>query len=220
MAEPGGFATDSSSTADGSSAPGAPVSPASSVPAPANASHAVVSTASALRALLCDALERYEQPLLGYALRLTGCPERARDVVQDVFLRLCRADPARLDGRLAEWLYTVCRNRASDVRRKERRMTSISAISTGPAAADLVSSAPATSPAPAAAMVLREETSRVQQAIATLTLRQQEALRLKFQAGLSYRQIALVMHTTVGNVGVMLHTAIKGLRARLRDNGE
>lgn len=98
-------------------------------------------------------------------------------------------------------------------------MTPMSAISTAPVAADLVSAAAETGPAPAG-LALREETSRVQRAIGTLAPRQQEALRLKFQAGMSYRQIAQVMHTTVGNVGVMLHTAIKALRARLRANGE
>ena len=39
--------------------------------------------------------------------------------MQDAFLRLCQADRAKVDGHLAAWLYTVCRNRAYDVRRKE-----------------------------------------------------------------------------------------------------
>ena len=47
------------------------------------------------------ALLRYEQPLLRYALRVTADPERARDVVQDTFMRLCQADRSRVDGRLA-----------------------------------------------------------------------------------------------------------------------
>jgi RNA polymerase sigma-70 factor (ECF subfamily) len=42
--------------------------------------------------------------------------------VQDTFLKLWQTDPDTVNGRLAPWLYTVCRNRAVDVCRKERRM--------------------------------------------------------------------------------------------------
>src|SRR5687767_2374444 len=69
------------------------------------------------------ALDRYEGQLTRYAQRITGDGERARDVVQETFLRLCREPPAAVDGHLAEWLFTVCRNQALDVCRKESRMT-------------------------------------------------------------------------------------------------
>src|SRR5687767_2937037 len=74
-----------------------------------------------------DALSRYEGPLLRYARSLLGDLERARDVVQDTFLRLCREDPARVDGHLAQWLFTVCRNRALDVQRKDGRLRPLDA---------------------------------------------------------------------------------------------
>src|SRR3979409_1651602 len=61
-----------------------------------------------------------------YAAGLLGAPEAARDVVQETFLRLCVQDRAEIESRLAEWLFTVCRNRALDVLRKERRMTRLS----------------------------------------------------------------------------------------------
>ena len=68
------------------------------------------------------ALTRYERPLVSYTQRITGDLERARDVVQDAFTRLCAQEPGKLDGRLAPWLYTVCRNRALDVVKKDGRM--------------------------------------------------------------------------------------------------
>ena len=49
--------------------------------------------------------------------------------------------------------------------------------------------------------------------------RQQEAIRLKFESGLSYAEIASVMETSAGNVGWILHTAIQGLRSRLVPEG-
>src|SRR5215218_1519574 len=73
-----------------------------------------------------EAVSRFEGPLTLYAARLLNDPDRARDVVQDTFLKLCRQDGAEIRDRLAEWLFTVCRNRALDVLRKEGRMTRLS----------------------------------------------------------------------------------------------
>ena len=46
---------------------------------------------------------------------------------------------------------------------------------------------------------------------------QQEVLRLKFQHGLSYREISGVTELTVSHVGVLIHNGLKALRARLGD---
>src|SRR6185369_13216076 len=69
------------------------------------------------------AVLRYQRPLIGYAARLLGNEfDAARDVVQEAFLKLCEQDRAKVEPHLAEWLFSVCRNRALDVRRKEKRM--------------------------------------------------------------------------------------------------
>src|SRR4029079_13810325 len=73
-----------------------------------------------------SAVARFEGPLTLYAARFLGDNERARDVVQEPFLRLCRQDRGEVSDRLAEWLFTVCRNRALDVLKKEKRMTRLS----------------------------------------------------------------------------------------------
>ena len=72
-----------------------------------------------------DAVASFEGPLTLYAARLLHDADRARDVVQETFLKLCSSDQASIDGHLAEWLFTVCRNRALDVLRKENRMTQL-----------------------------------------------------------------------------------------------
>jgi RNA polymerase sigma-70 factor (ECF subfamily) len=58
-----------------------------------------------------------------------------------------------------------------------------------------------------------EQVSRVLAQLQRLPQRQQEILRLKFQGGLSYKQIAEVMGLTVSHVGVLIHTALKSIRA-------
>jgi DNA-directed RNA polymerase specialized sigma24 family protein len=69
------------------------------------------------------ALDQYEGQLVRYAAWILGDVERAREVVQETFLRLCKEQPARIESHLAQWLFTVCRNLAFDVRKKENRMS-------------------------------------------------------------------------------------------------
>src|SRR5215510_1855214 len=68
-------------------------------------------------------LRRFERPLLQYATRILGDPERARDVVQETFVELERNKRRQTDAAPAKWLFTVCRNRALNICRKEKRMT-------------------------------------------------------------------------------------------------
>ena len=49
---------------------------------------------------------------------------------------------------------------------------------------------------------------------------QREVVRLKFQNGLSYKEIASVTDLSISNVGFLLHAALKTLRAQVVDNGE
>jgi RNA polymerase sigma factor (sigma-70 family) len=157
---------------------------------------------------IASALSRYEGPLLRYASRLLGDVDRARDVVQDTFLRLCREDPARLDGRLAPWLFTVCRNRVIDVQRQDGRVEALDERA--------LEAQPSGAPGPARVLEAREDLESVLRLLATLPASQQEVVRLKFQAGLSYQEIASVTGLTVNHVGVLLHNALKALREKIR----
>lgn len=69
-------------------------------------------------------------------------------------------------------------------------------------------------PDPQKALEREEQLSRVEQMMTGLSDNQREVLRLKFQAGLSYRQISEVTGLTASNVGFLIHTGIKTLRQR------
>jgi RNA polymerase sigma-70 factor, ECF subfamily len=148
------------------------------------------------------ALERYERPLISYAKAITGDLESARDTVQETFLRLSRQDLRALEPRLAPWLYLVCRNCALDHIRKIARFS-----------ADAIDEEfPANNASPAAEVAAAEEAERLRWLIDQLPQQQRELVHLKFEAGLSYKQIAETMRMSVSNVGVQLHTAIQTLR--------
>lgn len=162
---------------------------------------------------LRSALARFETALTRYAARLlNGDIDRARDVVQDTFLRLWETPRDQVEDHLTQWLYTVCRNKALDVQRKERRMTSLTdeqmQTHEGRAASSGIDP-------DAAALSDCSGGGGMLDAVQALPDRQQELIRLKFQSGLSYREIAGVMNLSVTNVGVLLHTAIKALRGML-----
>jgi RNA polymerase sigma factor (sigma-70 family) len=151
-------------------------------------------------------LRRFEIPLLQFATGITGDRERARDVVQETFVKL-QNNGAFQNPEPATWLFTVCRNGALNVCRKERRMRYldeglIEAHEGGEQAM------------PFERLEQQEAAGFLLRIVATLPPRQQEVIQLKFQNDLSYQQIAEITKTTANNVGVLIHTALKTLRQR------
>lgn len=157
-----------------------------------------------------EAMDRHEAALLRYARRILGDVERARDVVQETFLRMVESRSGD-DDRLRAWLFAVCRNRALDVRRKERRMH----LANDP----LEAASDARTDGPAAIAIAHEAAERVRQALAELPDNQQEVLRLKFQNGFSYKEIAEITGLSVTNVGFLIHTGVKSLRKQFKASG-
>ena len=156
--------------------------------------------------LFLDTLQRYERPLIRYAHGYTGDLEEARDIVQDVFVKLSQSLHTLDHERLAPWLFTVCRNRALDHQRKHRRLVVMETETL-----DLEMSA---DPSPHEEMDRSETATTLRQLIDTLPTRQQEAVRLKFIAGLDYQQISAAMKTSIGNVGYLIHHGVAALRTK------
>jgi RNA polymerase sigma-70 factor (ECF subfamily) len=150
-------------------------------------------------------LRRFEIPLLQFATRITGDRERARDVVQETFVKF-QNNGAFQNPKPAAWLFTVCRNGALNVCRKERRMQYLDE--------GLIEGREAKQPMPFERLEEQEAAGFLLRIVATLPPRQQEVIQLKFQNDLSYQQIAEVTKTTANNVGVLIHTALKTLRQR------
>jgi RNA polymerase sigma-70 factor (ECF subfamily) len=152
------------------------------------------------------ALADYERPLVRYASRLVGDPDRARDVVQETFLRLCSEPRRKVEPHLGRWLFTVCRNRALDAGEKDRRMTPMTEPETG---------RESDREDPALSAERGDTNARVLRELERLPENQREVLRLKFQSGFAYREIAEVTGLSVGNIGFLIHVGLKTLRGRL-----
>ena len=156
--------------------------------------------------LVREALALHESNLIGYATSiLGGDEERARDVVQDTLLKLYLADPDRVRENLKAWLYAVCRNRAFDVLRKEHRITFTDDN-------DTLDWLDEWQPDPSDDASREEMLEHVWAAIEQLPPNQREVIRLKFQHGLSYKEISASTGLSVTNVGFLIHTGIRRLR--------
>lgn len=155
---------------------------------------------------ITQALNRYERILIRYAAGILGDTERARDVVQDTFLRLCRQKRQKVDGHLGQWLFTVCRHRALDIVRKGKRVTTLETQ---------VRHLAGDSPLPGQELEKEESLSQVLTILESLPPNQREVIRLKFQGELSYREISAVTGLSVSNVGFLIHTGLKTIRKRL-----
>jgi RNA polymerase sigma-70 factor (ECF subfamily) len=155
---------------------------------------------------LSDILGRYERPLLQFATRITGDRERARDVVQETFVKFQRNGAPREGPEVATWLFTVCRNGALNICRKDKRMLFLDE--------EIMESRPSEQPLPNEQLEQKEAAGFLMRIVATLPPRQQEVIQLKFQNDLSYEQIAEITKTNANNVGVLIHTALKTLRQR------
>jgi RNA polymerase sigma factor (sigma-70 family) len=171
----------------------------------------LVQPAKRHRQWVLAALESFETRLLGYAARLLhGDEEAARDVVQHAFLRLCDQRENDVGPHLAPWLFTVCRNRATDLIRERCRREELEGVhkANGHAAASGERD-------PAAAAEDEDLHAALRTLLARLPAPQQEAIDLWAQ-GLAYREIAEVLGRAEVGVRVLVHRGLKGLREHPR----
>ena len=152
-------------------------------------------------------VQDHQSALIRYAASILGGTEQAKDIVQEVLLKLCRQRWRDVEGHLDSWLFRVTRNQALDALRKEKRMSLFEKTETMETLARVGEIA--------AAETRKSETIRsLLELVEQLPGRDKEIVTLKFQQGLSYREISDVTGLTVSNVGYVLHHALKELKQR------
>lgn len=162
-------------------------------------------------AWLRTCLHQNESKLIRYVKSLVHDLEISRDIVQDSFLKLWQQDHEKLKGHETQWLFTTSRNRAYDyLRKKHRKHISSDEI-------ELEIADPA---ATAEEQLVTQSTEQVLEILlADLTSAQREVLNLKFQQGLSYKEISAITGHSVNHVGVLIHNTVSRLKEKLK-NGE
>ena len=156
-----------------------------------------------------------ESPLLGYALRFVGEPGAAEDLVQEAFMKLHAQFDAVREPR--KWLYRTVHNLALNNRRAADKIVPLEQPSEDGSSTTQDTADP--QPLPDEQIARWEGIGLVRLSVETLDERSRELVRLKFNEGLSYKEIAARTGLSVGNVGYVLHHAIKAIANELAKNG-
>ena len=166
----------------------------------------------AFRALV----ETHQAMVYRLAYRLTGSPEDAADLTQEVFLRLWRGLEG-FQGRsaLSTWLYRLTSNAAVDLLRREGRRSALP-LETGEGEALQI---PDPGPTPEGALERQEEREAVRRGLAALSPDHRQVLLLRELEGLSYREIARELGLEEGTVKSRIARARLALRAELLRDG-
>ena len=146
-----------------------------------------------------DLFARHHRDVYRYLVRMTGRPDVADDLSQEVFVRVVRAlangGPV---GHERGWIFSIARNVLADRHRGQQREVTIVEESPEPA---------------------REGTQALavglSQALERLAAEDREVFLLREVGGLSYQEIAGICGCTVEGVRARLHRTRSALRADL-----
>ena len=165
-------------------------------------------------------VETYQRRVVNVAYRFLGNREDAEEVAQETFLRLyLSAKSYQPKAELFTYLYTIATRLALNRLRKRKRLRWFSLDQLQEDTADgpgrEFPSDPADQPDLSSEQTERE--AMVRRALDTLPAAQKTAVVLSRYEGLSYKQIAEVMETSVSAVESKLHRAKQTLKKKLSD---
>ena len=158
--------------------------------------------------------DRYQRLVYRTALAITGSPEAAADLLQDVFLRLYRyADHFDIDRPLEPWLCRMTTNLSYNwVKSNHRWLHPFEEL------VDRIASLGARSPQHE--LEHNDEWAAVQKALASLPLQQRVVVVLYYLNELSLKEIAGILEIPVGTVKSRLHYGRLALKSKLVRDGE
>lgn len=153
--------------------------------------------------------EVYKNDVYSIAWNFTGNEETARDVTQDVFLKLFSAIAGfRGESSFRTWLFRLVANACRDAQRKGRRLVAVD---------EVVLERMEDPASPHADAREREISLRVRLAVLSLAPRVRLAILLRYVEDLSYSEIAAVLRCSPGTVASRLNRGHRILAERLRE---
>lgn len=160
-------------------------------------------------ACLGDLYDRHGAAVVRHCRRMIGDTEAARDLTQEVFLRVFRyRDSFEGRSRFTTWLYRITRNVCLDYMAREKRRMRFGASE--PAAGH--QNDPSAPGDAAAGIERRQMTEQLEAALGRLSPAHREIILLmKFQ-DMTYEEVSRVLDCTVNAARVRFHRAIAQLR--------
>ncbi len=169
---------------------------------------------------------KYQGPAYNIAWRMLSDREEARDLTQEVFIRVWRSlGSFRSESRFSHWFYTVlvnaCRSRLKHLKRRGFFRTD-SLDDPGPGGEDDRPARQFRDPGPDASAVLeeRELHGLVEEKMRLVPQEYREVLLLRDVQGLAYEEIAAALGLNVGTVKSRLHRGRAALKELLAGGKE
>jgi RNA polymerase sigma-70 factor (ECF subfamily) len=164
------------------------------------------------RSALTALLERHQQKVFGFGVKMCGDSEDAKDVAQDTLLTMARTmKDFRGDASLSTWLYTVARSFCIKKRRRSKGAPAFHE----PLDKAGQESASEPSMTPEQALLGRETRETVATALDALDPEAREVVILRDVEGLTAAEVAEVTGASVAAVKSRLHRARAALREHL-----
>lgn len=156
------------------------------------------------RAAFDELIDRWNEPLWYYVRRVTGEDEAARDIVQDLWLRVLRGITRLRDGsKLRPWLFGIARHALMDRWRDKYASPAVSGVDVTEVALDVPSGE------------LEEDLAAMEHELARLPVVEREVLTLFYLRELALSEVADVLAVPVGTVKSRLFRARRLLRHEL-----
>ena len=153
--------------------------------------------------------ERYSEYLarvLNYVRLRVDDELLAQDLTAQTFERaLTRLHTLRDEGAFGGWLFRIARNVVAGHYRRHKATLPLARVE----------NSPSTEVSVEGQVLYSEELDAMRKALALLSSREQEIIRLRFVAGLTNRAIASTMGLSEGNVAVILFRALRKVRRTL-----
>jgi RNA polymerase sigma-70 factor, ECF subfamily len=152
----------------------------------------------------------YGRKIYNFAYRLTGNPDDAHDLVQEVLIRVRRGLASYQPGSFEGWLWRITRNAfLDDIRRQKRRPTA-------PLPDDVERWDRASSESADVEYARISLGDDIQKALLQLPIDFREAVVLCDVVGLSYEEIAQACAVPIGTVRSRIHRGRKMLKETLQ----
>lgn len=154
---------------------------------------------------------RHGDDLFRYLVRQCGDAQRAKDAVQDAFVRLQEHPPAD-DRAIRRWLFRTGLNVLRDEHRVQTNRRRL--LASHPDGLP----GPAPAPGPDARAELADDLARLREALADLREKERTALLMR-EEGFSHREIAEELDTTTATIGTLIARSLEKLEAAFRRRG-
>jgi len=162
-------------------------------------------------------VDRHQTSVLNLVYRFIGDRTQAKDLAQEVFLRVWQAAKSyKPDAKFTTWIYRItanlCLNELKSARRRRWLLFHPSDDGSANAIEETVSDG---SPSPEDLLLAKERNRQLSEALQSLPDNQRMALILKRNDDLSYQEIAKILNCSVSAVESLLVRAKRNLQKKL-----